>query len=149
MTRNFSHQCQAQWQDMDANQHMSNSAYLQYATNTRFRFLQTVGFTPGLFAERQLGPVVLEDRLTYRASRCCRRSPSTTRRQLQRATDAGSRCGTPFSTDGQGVHAVVDSIGLWLDLDTRRPVVPPLTCRPPPRSWPDPTTTSTGDTPPS
>ena len=126
LTRIFSHQYQALWQDMDAKRPMSTSAYLQYATNTRFLFLETVGFTPAPFAERHLGPVVLEDRLTYRREISMLQT-FTVEYQATAGTSDGRRfkVRSAFSTDSQGVHAIVDSIGQWFDLDTRRPVAPP------------------------
>jgi len=122
----FSHDYQAQWRDMDANQHMANAAYLEYATNTRFLFLDSVGFTADIFAERRLGPVVLEDRLMYRREILMLQT-FTVDYQATAGTADGRRFGVRnrFSTPGQGVCATVDSVGLWFDLDARRPVVPP------------------------
>lgn len=63
MTELFPQDYLAQWRDMDFNQHMANSAFLDYAGNTRFRFFESVGLTPARFAELGLGPVRPPDQL--------------------------------------------------------------------------------------
>jgi acyl-CoA thioester hydrolase len=62
----FSIQLFARWPDMDFNQHMRNAAYLGASEDCRMQFLAERGFTMERFRERKLGPVVLEDRLTYK-----------------------------------------------------------------------------------
>ncbi|HKZ73564.1 MAG TPA: acyl-CoA thioesterase [Steroidobacteraceae bacterium] len=49
------------WGDLDANQHMRNTAYLDYAAQSRFVFLASQGFGPGEFRRHRMGPVVLRD----------------------------------------------------------------------------------------
>jgi len=126
MSVSFSHEYRAQWRDMDFNQHMSNSAFLDYAGNTRMLFLESCGFTVATFAERQIGPVILEDVLTY--SREIRMlEPFTVDVQLAGVTPDARRfkLRNQFVTGPDVVCARVDSVGLWLDLRLRRPTVPP------------------------
>jgi acyl-CoA thioester hydrolase len=66
MAVQFTQDYRAQWRDMDFNQHMANSAFLDYASNTRILFFDSVGFTARTFGELRIGPVVLDDRLVYR-----------------------------------------------------------------------------------
>jgi acyl-CoA thioester hydrolase len=116
----------ALWGDMDFNQHMANTAFLNYAGNTRMLFLDSVGFTAAAFAERGIGPVILEDRLTYRRE-IRLLEPFTVDYQATATTVDGRRFGVRnrFTTSTQGLCATVDSVGLWFDLVGRRPIVPP------------------------
>jgi acyl-CoA thioester hydrolase len=56
----------ARWSDMDFNQHMRNAAYLGASEDCRMRFLAEGGFAAAELARRRIGPVVLEDRLSYK-----------------------------------------------------------------------------------
>ena len=126
MRQIFSHEYRAQWRDMDFNQHMANAAYLDYAANTRMLFLDSVGFTAATFAERGLGPVILEDRLVYRRE-IRMLETFTVDYQATASTADGRRfkLRNRFTSAAQGLCATVDSIGLWFDLVARRPIIPP------------------------
>jgi len=126
MRQIFSHEYRAQWGDMDFNQHMANAAYLDYAANTRILFLDSVGFTAATFAERGLGPVILEDRLVYRRE-IRMLETFTVDYQATASTADGRRfkLRNRFTSAAQGLCATVDSIGLWFDLVARRPIIPP------------------------
>ncbi len=126
MSTLFRHEYQAQWRDMDFNQHMANSAFLDYAGNTRTLFSAAGGFTVARFAELQFGPVILEDRLTYKREIRLLES-FTVDVQLAASTQDGRRfkIRNRFHTGEDVLCAVVDSIGLWLDLTTRTPRIPP------------------------
>lgn len=125
MSAPFSHEYRAQWRDMDVNQHMANSVFLDYAGNTRILFFDSVGFTAADFARRRLGPVVVEDHLAYK--REIRMLDTFT---VDFACVATSTDGRRFKvrnrfTTAAGLCATVDSVGVWFDLSARRPVVPP------------------------
>jgi len=126
MRQIFSHEYRAQWRDMDFNQHMANAAYLDYAANTRMLFLDSVGFTAATFAERGLGPVILEDRLVYRRE-IRMLETFTVDYQATASTADGRRfkLRNRFTSATQDLCATVDSIGLWFDLVARRPIIPP------------------------
>lgn len=126
MASTFTQDYRAQWRDMDFNQHMANSAFLDYASNTRILFFASVGFTAAEFAARRLGPVVLEDRLVYRRE-IRMLEPFTVDFQQVAGTADGRRfkVRNRFMTEAQGLCATVDSVGLWFDLAERRPVAPP------------------------
>lgn len=122
----FSQQYRAEWRDMDFNQHMGNSVFLDYASNTRILYFDSVGFTAADFARRRLGPVVLEDRLVYRRE-IRMLEPFTVDFQQVAHTPDGRRfkVRNRFTTQAQGLCATVDSVGVWFDLEARRPVAPP------------------------
>jgi len=127
MAESYVQEYRARWTDMDFNQHMRNAAYLGVAEETRMRFLESQGWSMEEFMRRQIGPVVLEDRLTYkkelrllepfRVDLAMVRMTSDARKfqlrnRLLRASD-GALCAT------------VESFGLWFDIAQRKPVVPP------------------------
>ncbi|MCB9487679.1 MAG: thioesterase family protein [Deltaproteobacteria bacterium] len=56
---------EVRWNDLDPNVHMENSAYLEYATQTRFSYLSQAGFGPADFQMHRIGPAVFEDVIRY------------------------------------------------------------------------------------
>jgi acyl-CoA thioester hydrolase len=126
MSVGFRQQYRAQWRDMDFNQHMANSAFLDYAGNTRILFFDSVGFTAADFTARQLGPVILEDHLVYRRE-IRMLEPFTVDFCSVAASSDGRRfkVRNRFTTKAHGLCATVDSVGMWLDLAGRRSIVPP------------------------
>ena len=126
MTVDFTHEYRAQWRDMDFNQHMANSAFLDYASNTRILFFDSVGFTARTFAELRIGPVVLDDRLVYRREVRLLEAFMVDFQTVALSSDGRRfKVRNRFTTESQGLCATVDSVGLWFDLVERRPVVPP------------------------
>jgi acyl-CoA thioester hydrolase len=87
-------------------------------------------FTISRFAELQIGPVVLEDKLTY---------PREIRLLEPFRLDVQLAVCTPdvrkfkirnrFFTAGETLCVTVDSRALWLDLAARQPIAPPLDLR--------------------
>jgi acyl-CoA thioester hydrolase len=126
MAVTFTQDYRAQWRDMDFNQHMANSAFLDYASNTRILFFDSVGFTARRFGELRIGPVVLDDRLVYRREVRLLEAFTVDFQTVALSPD-GRRftVRNRFTTESQGLCATVESVGLWFDLAERRPVVPP------------------------
>jgi acyl-CoA thioester hydrolase len=126
MTVTFTQEYRAQWRDMDFNQHMANSAFLDYASNTRILFFDSVGFTARAFAELRIGPVVLDDRLVYRREIRLLEAFTVDFQTVALSPDGRRfKVRNRFTTESQGLCATVESVGLWFDLAGRRPVVPP------------------------
>ena len=57
---------QVHWRDLDANGHVGNSSYLDFATQARMFYLESQGFPPSDFKRNGIGPAVLVDHLEYR-----------------------------------------------------------------------------------
>ncbi len=53
------------WADCDANGHMRNTAYSEYATELRIAYLAEHGFTWERFAAGRFGPVLLHEYVDY------------------------------------------------------------------------------------
>ncbi len=117
----------ARWADMDWNQHMRNAAFLGCAEETRMRFLDSRGWTMAEFERRRIGPVVVEDRITYRREL---RLLEPFRVDLWLAGSSADlrtmKLRSRFLRDGDGEPcATVESVVLWFDLAERRRVAPP------------------------
>jgi acyl-CoA thioester hydrolase len=117
----------ARWPDMDFNQHMRNAAYLGASEDCRMSFLAKSGFTMDEFRKRALGPVVLEDKLSYRKELRLHESFHVDLALVAAARDGRRfKVRNTFRRDSDGAEvAVVESVILWFDLRERRPVVPP------------------------
>lgn len=53
------------WNDMDANRHLANKAYIEYAAHTRMSFLNDNGFDNKSLAKHQIGPVIFFEHIYY------------------------------------------------------------------------------------
>ena len=114
------------WGEIDGNGHMANTAYLDRAADTRFRFFAEHGFPAERFGAERIGPVIVRDEVTYRKElrlmdafsvdlRLTGLSPDRVRFEL-------TNC---FYNSSGDLVAVVKSEGVWFDLTTRRPRPPP------------------------
>lgn len=62
----FEARFQVQWADLDGNGHLRNTRYLDYAAQTRMMYFAAHDFAPEAFATHAVGPVALQDTVTYR-----------------------------------------------------------------------------------
>ena len=127
MSEPFVQHYRARWSDMDFNQHMRNAAYLGCSEETRMRYLDANGWTMKEFVARRLGPILLEDKLTYRRELALL-EPFRVDLALAAITDDGRRMKVRnrfFRDADDALCAVVDSVVMWFDLDVRKPIVPP------------------------
>lgn len=126
MTELYKQDYQVTWADLDANNHLRNSAYLDYASQTRFAFFNDHGFSPEDFRNAALGPVIFTDNIEYfRELRFLEK--------FRVAIHAGgfSEKGTKFIVvnhfykESGDLAAIVHSHGAWFDLDSRKITEPP------------------------
>jgi acyl-CoA thioester hydrolase len=114
------------WAHVDFNQHMSNTAYLDLAVDTRFMYFESRGVSLRELIERQIGPVVLRDELDYSAELRLL-DPVTVTLELEGLSADGGQMKLRnefFRADGRRAARLVSS-GLWMNLETRRPAIPP------------------------
>ena len=114
------------WSDLDANVHLRNTGYLDYAAQTRFLYLAEQGFTPAEFKTAGIGPVVFSEEIRYlRELRFLEEFSVTI--ELGGIHPEGSKfilVNRFLKTDGT-VSAEVCTRGAWFDLRERRVTVPP------------------------
>jgi len=117
----------ARWPDLDFNQHMRNAAYLGASDDCRLRFLAERGCGVDVLQRLRIGPVVLEDRLVYRKELALLETFQVDLAMVALTGDARRmKLRNTFRRDRDGAHvATVESVVIWLDLEARRPVVPP------------------------
>jgi acyl-CoA thioester hydrolase len=126
----FEARFQVAWGDVDYNRHLANTAYLDYAAQTRFLQLAAAGFGPDAFEAHGLGPVVMKDEISYRRELKLLEfftvqflaggmNPDRSRFILVNrfVNAAGKLC------------AELRSHGVWFDLAARKPVEPPTALR--------------------
>ncbi len=122
----FQQQIVVRWQDIDANRHLRNTAYSEFATDTRFRYVASQGFPQERFEELRFGPVILREEIRYR------------REVLLGQTVTVNMLTAGLSADGSqwrvrqqvllpdGREAAVLTLeGGWIHMDTRRLIDPP------------------------
>jgi acyl-CoA thioester hydrolase len=122
----FTRRFEVRWADLDANRHLSNTAFLEYATHTRFAFLAEHGFPPSRFGELNFGPVILrEEMLFYREV-----GPDdllTVDYRLAGMSEDGRRFRLHhrvWRRDG-ALAAEITTEGGWMDLSARKMKPPP------------------------
>ncbi|TFV99489.1 thioesterase [Oxalobacteraceae bacterium OM1] len=114
------------WGDLDANDHLRNTAYLDYAAQTRFLYLRDRGFTPLHFREAGIGPVVLSEQISYFKELRFLEVFAVTM-HLGGMSPDGSKfimVNRFLKQDGRQA-AEVATRGAWFDLRQRRVAVPP------------------------
>ena len=56
---------EVRWNDLDANRHLANSAYINFMSHTRMAFFHAHGITTEKLAKHHLGPVVFYEHMYY------------------------------------------------------------------------------------
>lgn len=116
----------AGWGDMDFNSHMRNTAYLDKSADIRMMYFSENGFPMTEFMRLRIGPVILKDEVEYFREIQMLETLKVTLSQAGQAED-GSRFlirNEIYRSDGN-LAARVTSTGGWLDLATRKLIVPP------------------------
>lgn len=124
--RTFEAPFQVAWGDVDYNRHLANTAYLDYAAQTRFLYLAEAGFGPDAFAAHGIGPAVLKDEITYRRELKLL-EPFSVRFLAggQNADRSRFILVNRFHNAAGQLCAELRSLGAWFDLTARRIVAPP------------------------
>jgi acyl-CoA thioester hydrolase len=125
MTVLYEARFQVTWADLDLNGHMANSRFLDYATQTRFLYAASRGFTPADFRRHGIGPVVFEDHLRYRKELFFLDEFVVTH-QYEARDERGRKFQiTNRFLRGDAEAAEVIAQGAWFDLQKRAIIVPP------------------------
>jgi acyl-CoA thioester hydrolase len=116
----------AGWSDMDFNSHMRNTAFLDKCVDVRMMFFAENGFPMEELLRCKIGPVVMKDEVEYfKEVRLL--DPLRVTLTLAGLAEDGSRFklrNELWRDDGK-LLARVTSTGGWLDLTSRKLVVPP------------------------
>lgn len=91
------------------------------------RFLDSHGWSMGKFRDMKLGPIVVEDKLTY-AKELALLEPFYVDLSVLEIGEDGRRMRDRnrfFREKDKALAATVESVVLWFDLVARKPVAPP------------------------
>jgi acyl-CoA thioester hydrolase len=114
------------WADCDVNGHMRNTAYSEYAIDTRISFLTDQGFPYQRFEEMGFGPVILREEIDYLRELRLGETVEVDFTQLGLSPDgARFKLAHDFWRPGGKQAARIVLSGGWLGLETRRLVTPP------------------------
>ena len=122
----FQQQIVVRWQDIDANRHLRNTAYSEFATDTRFRYVAAHGYTQERFEELRFGPVILREEIRYRREVLLGQTVTVNFMTAGLSAD-GSQWRVRQQVllpDGREA-AVLTLDGGWMHMDTRRLIEPP------------------------
>jgi acyl-CoA thioester hydrolase len=126
MSSIFEKQFETGWRDMDPNGHMANSAYLEFAVNTRIAFFASAGFAATDFQKRGFGPVIKSDFTEYfRELRLLEKFRVTMERGGIASDGSRFRIVNNFYKEDGTHSARVVSIGGWLGFAERKLIEPP------------------------
>ena len=126
MTGPFTRSFVVRWADVDANGHLRNTAYSEYANDTRIGLLSSFGFTWARFQSLRFGPVLFREEVEYRREAALGDAVTVDALSAGCAPDASrwSIRHRLWMADGAEM-AQVTVVGSWLDLEHRRLVAPP------------------------
>lgn len=114
------------WSQVDFNQHLGNAGYLNLAVDARFLYFESCGLPASEFVRLQVGPVVLSDELEYFSELRLLEPVTVTLELAGLSADGGQmRLRNEFFRANGKRAARVTSQGLWMNLQTRRPTIPP------------------------
>jgi acyl-CoA thioester hydrolase len=115
---------QVGWNDLDANRHMANTAYLAMAATVRIMYFATNGFSPDEFARQQIGPVIKSEELEYFRELHLLDEVRVTLLSAGLSADASRFKVRNEFWKGDALVARVTSLAGWLDLRVRK-LAPP------------------------
>jgi acyl-CoA thioester hydrolase len=114
------------WSDIDANNHVRYSVYIDYAADLRYQFFIAHGFPPEYFTERQFGPVYTDLEVQFlREVRIM--ETITISFRLAGMSPSGSywRVHHDIAKSTGKIAAILRVQGAFFDLVKRQPIAPP------------------------
>jgi len=112
---------EVRWNDIDANRHLANSAYINYMSHTRLSFMLENGFGQAKMVENNIGPVVFYEHMYY-FKEIFPGKPVKVSLQLKGLSEDGtyfSMLHNFYDSKGRNL-ARCEMMGAWIDLTTRK-----------------------------
>jgi acyl-CoA thioester hydrolase len=114
------------WSDLDANRHVRNTLFSEFATHTRFRLLAANGFSQTRFESLRFGPVMFREEIRYRRELLFGDQVAVNVLFAGLSDDGSQWRVHQEVTRADGKQAAILTIdGAWIHLDTRKLVAPP------------------------
>lgn len=122
----FEEQFTVRWSDLDANRHVRNTIFSEFATHTRLRLLEAHGFSMADFEAMRFGPVMFREEIRYRRELVFGEGV-VVNVLFAGLSDDGSQWRVHQEVSrGAGKSAALLTIdGAWIHLDSRKLVAPP------------------------
>lgn len=122
----YSKAYEVRWSEVDANGHVRHSVYSELGAEVRIAWLQDGGFPWKRFEDLGLGPVLLREELEYRRELGLGERVLIDVQTVGLSPDAARwRLRHDLVKEDGSLAGRVTVLGGWLDLATRRLVVPP------------------------
>jgi acyl-CoA thioester hydrolase len=122
----FEERFAVRWSDLDANRHVRNTIFSEFATHTRFRLLEAHGFSQAMFERLRFGPVMFREEVRYRRELVFGEQVTVNVRAAGLAEDGSQWRVHQEVTRADGKQAALLTIdGAWIDLDSRKLLAPP------------------------
>ena len=116
-TKNF----EVRWNDIDANRHLANSAYINFMSHTRLSFMYENGFGQAEMSKNNVGPVVFYEHMFY-FKEVFAGKPVKVSLQLKGISEENgffSFLHNFYDSNGKNI-ARCEMMGGWIDLTTRK-----------------------------
>ncbi len=109
------------WNDIDANRHLANKSYIEFAAHTRMSFLSESGFDQRLLGTFNIGPVVFYEHIYYFKEVFYGRPVKVSLEISGLSEDGMFYEFRHYFYDYKGRNfAQCEMMGAWLDLGTRK-----------------------------
>ncbi|MAM28191.1 MAG: thioesterase [Flavobacteriaceae bacterium] len=117
----YTKQFEVRWNDIDANRHLANSAYINFMSHTRLSFMYENGFGQAEMSKNDLGPVVFYEHMYY-FKEVFPGKPITVSLQLKGLSEDGRFFSFLHNFyDSNGINlARCEMMAGWIDLTTRK-----------------------------
>ncbi len=121
----YSMSYEVRWRDIDANRHVNYAAYIEAATELRYRYFADHGIPPAAFKDLQVGPVYTTLLVNFYREVYIGETLKITLKMLG-LSERGIRwkiCHEFFKANGKKA-VTINLEGTMLDLNTRQPTEP-------------------------
>jgi acyl-CoA thioester hydrolase len=126
MTTPFARRFVVRWGDADANGHLRNTAFAEYANDTRVALFASLGYPWTRFQSLRLGPVLFREEIDYRREAAIGEEVHVDALVAGLAPDSSRWSVRHRLWKGDGTEmAQVTVMGAWLDLESRKIAAPP------------------------
>tara|TARA_R110002072_G_scaffold7503_1_gene40257 strand:- start:12158 stop:12631 length:474 start_codon:yes stop_codon:yes gene_type:complete len=117
----YTKQFEVRWNDIDANRHLANSAYINFMSHTRLSFMYENGFGQAEMSKNDLGLVVFYEHMYY-FKEVFPGKPITVSLQLKGLSEDGRFFSFLHNFyDSNGINlARCEMMAGWIDLTTRK-----------------------------
>lgn len=117
----YTKEFEVRWNDIDANRHLANSAYINYMSHTRLSYMLENGFGQSKMVEYNIGPVVFYEHMYY-FKEVFPGKPIKVSLQLKGLSENGmyfSFLHNFYDHNGKNI-ARCEMMGGWIDLTERK-----------------------------